>query len=70
MTQDDYCDMCKGNKLFLGKEYVCCNGTGEWNFAAQAYIKNHICQCIIFTKIRKYSEKKSFHYSDIRKRVE
>jgi len=48
--QEDYCDMCKGNKSFLGKECVYCNGTGEWNMAAQAYLKNHICQCIIFDR--------------------
>lgn len=44
--KDDICDFCKG----VGKSssYVCvyCNGTGEWNAAAQSYLKNHICQCI------------------------
>ncbi len=50
MTNEDCCDMCKGNKLLLGKQCVYCNGTGEWNFTAQAYINNHICQCIIFDR--------------------
>ena len=47
---DDICDFCKG----VGKSssYVCvyCNGTGEWNQAAQAYMKNHICQCIVLDR--------------------
>jgi hypothetical protein len=29
---------------------VYCNGTGEWNQAAQAYVKNHICQCIVLDR--------------------
>ena len=42
---DDYCDFCKG--LPIGsKDCVYCNGTGKWNAAAQAYLKNHICQCV------------------------
>ena len=49
---DDKCDLCKGSGTFLSKPCVYCNGTGEWNQAAQAYLKNHICQCIILD--RKY----------------
>ncbi len=44
---DNYCDMCKGKGQFLGNPCVYCNETGEWNVAAQGYLKNHICQCII-----------------------
>ena len=40
------CDLCKGAGEFMGNACSYCNGTGEWNQAAQAYLKNHICQCI------------------------
>ena len=45
MTEDVW-DFCKGVRYL---SYVCvyCNGTGEWNQAAQAYVKNHICQRIV-----------------------
>jgi len=44
---EDYCDFCKGvGMLDSSSPCVYCNGTGEWNQAAQAYLKNHICQCI------------------------
>jgi len=49
-SNDNYCDMCKGNGKFLDKQCVYCNGTGEWNMAAQGYLKNHICQCIILDR--------------------
>ena len=46
---EDVCDFCKG---VSSSSYVCvyCNGTGEWNQAAQAYVKNHICQCIVLDR--------------------
>lgn len=52
MTKDkeDYCDMCHGKGKFLDKECVYCNGTGEWNMAAQGYLKNHVCQCIVLDR--------------------
>ena len=45
---EDVCDFCKG----VGSTNVCvyCNGTGEWNQAAQSYVKNHICQCIVLDR--------------------
>lgn len=46
MTLNGICDFCKGvNKT----NNICpyCNGTGEWNQAAQSYMQNHICQCIV-----------------------
>lgn len=46
MSSDDYCDFCQGLLPTLEK-CVYCNGTGKWNAAAQAYLKNHICQCIL-----------------------
>ena len=42
----DKCDFCKGAGKNMSGMCVYCNGTGEWNQAAQAYVKNHICQCI------------------------
>ena len=27
-----------------------CNGTGKWNDAAAAYVKNHECQCIVLDR--------------------
>lgn len=44
---DNSCNMCKGTGKNLFNEIcIYCNGTGEWNAAAAAYIKNHICQCL------------------------
>ncbi len=43
---DDKCDFCRGTGRITSGMCVYCNGTGEWNQAAQAYVKNHICQCI------------------------
>jgi len=40
---DDVCDFCKGASSDSGNVCVYCNGTGEWNQAAQSYVKNHIC---------------------------
>ena len=59
------CDMCKGNGKNQFNE-VCpyCNGTGEWNDAASAYLKNHICQCInLDRKFCPVCEKKCHHDS-------
>lgn len=49
MTEDK-CDLCKGLGA-VGKQ-VCpfCNGEGTWNQAAQSYVKNHICQCIVWDR--------------------
>lgn len=27
-----------------------CNGTGEWNQASENYLKDHICQCIVYDR--------------------
>jgi len=41
------CDICKGSGKTMFKENCpYCNGTGEWNDIAAAFLKNHICQCI------------------------
>ena len=51
MTEEgNICDMCKGRMQLGGITCPYCNGTGEWNRAAQAYIENHICQCITFDR--------------------
>ena len=44
------CDICKGKGKFMRNLCQYCNGTGEWNSVAQAYIKNHICQCIVLDR--------------------
>lgn len=45
--RDNSCEMCKGTtKNIFNEACIYCNGTGEWNQAAAAYLKNHICQCI------------------------
>lgn len=49
-TNDDKCDLCGGKGIFLSNPCVFCNGTGEWNSAAQGYLKNHICQCIVLDR--------------------
>jgi hypothetical protein len=48
--KDDRCDFCKGLGSISSNICVYCNGTGEWNQAAQAYVKNHICQCIVLDR--------------------
>ena len=49
MSSDNVCDLCKG---ITDPTNVCvyCNGTGEWNQAAQSYMQNHICQCIVWDR--------------------
>jgi len=47
---EDVCDFCKGVGSSSTNVCVYCNGTGEWNQAAQAYVKNHICQCIVLDR--------------------
>ena len=47
---EDVCDFCKGIGSSGPNTCVYCNGTGEWNNAAQAYVKNHICQCIVLDR--------------------
>ena len=47
---EDVCDFCKGVGSSATNVCVYCNGTGEWNQAAQSYVKNHICQCIVLDR--------------------
>jgi len=47
---EDVCDFCKGVGSSSTNVCVYCNGTGEWNQAAQSYVKNHICQCIVLDR--------------------
>ena len=63
MTEDENkCDFCKGTGLFMKHECVYCNGTGEWNFTAQSYVENHICQCLMLDrKFCPVCEKKCHH---------
>jgi len=45
------CDVCVGTgKNLFNETCPYCNGTGEWNDAAGAYVKNHICQCIAWDR--------------------
>lgn len=63
-SEGNICDMCKGKMQLGGITCPYCNGTGEWNRVAQAYIENHICQCI--TLDRKHCpvcDKKCHHSS-------
>ncbi len=46
----DVCDFCQGVGKSSSSVCVYCNGTGEWNQAAQSYVKNHICQCIVLDR--------------------
>ena len=48
--EDDVCDFCQGVGKSSSQVCVYCNGTGDWNHAAQAYVKNHICQCIVLDR--------------------
>lgn len=51
MSSDNFCDFCLGTgKNFVNESCTYCNSTGEWNQAAQSYVKNHICQCIILDR--------------------
>jgi len=46
MLESGKCDLCRGAGKYLDGRCTFCNGTGEWNNAAQAFVRNHICQCI------------------------
>lgn len=47
MSDESPCVVCKGTgKNFFNESCTYCNGTGEWNDAALAYLNNHICQCL------------------------
>ena len=48
---DKKCAICKGDGHFMDRSCVYCNGTGEWNKVAEAYVRNHICQCIILDRV-------------------
>lgn len=49
--EDDQCNFCSGKgKHFSDVSCTYCNGTGEWNQAAQSYVKNHECQCIVLDR--------------------
>lgn len=51
MSSENNCDFCKGTtKNFFNQSCTYCNGTGQWNQAAQSYVKNHICQCIMWDR--------------------
>ena len=47
---EDKCAVCEGSCQFVGTPCVYCNGTGEENNVATAYVKNHICQCIMWNR--------------------
>lgn len=41
------CAVCKGNgSIVSGMDCPFCNCTGEYNIAAESYLKSHICQCV------------------------
>jgi len=48
LSEDNICIICDGKKIYLGHPCTFCNGTGEWNQAGENYLKDHICQCIIW----------------------
>lgn len=48
MSSDDVCDFCTA--MGVNNNCVYCNGTNEWNQAAQSYVKNHACQCIFLDR--------------------
>ncbi|MCY4490305.1 MAG: hypothetical protein OXC46_02445 [Thaumarchaeota archaeon] len=50
----DKCVVCKGNGVIELLNTPCsfCNGTGESNGAAKAYLDSHICQCILLDRKR------------------
>lgn len=51
MSEEDNCVICDGTGKNLFKEScVYCNGTGEPNPLAEEYMRNHICQCLIFDR--------------------
>ena len=48
MTDNGICVICNGKKIFLNHPCTFCNGTGQWNQVSENYLKDHICQCIIW----------------------
>ena len=67
MSKGDVCDFCKGTgKNYFNESCVYCNGTGEWNYTAQSYVNNHICQCILLDrKFCPVCNKKCHHDSSL-----
>ncbi len=63
----DSCAMCRGTtKNIFNETCIYCNGTGESNSAAAAYMKNHICQCVFLDrKICPICKKKCHHDSTL-----
>lgn len=61
---EDTCEVCTGTGKNIFNE-ICpyCNGTGEWNGAAAAYVKNHICQCINWDRVFCPICKKKCHHN-------
>jgi RecJ-like exonuclease len=51
---EEKCAVCQGNGVIelLGSECPFCNGTGEPNKPAKAYLDSHICQCIFLDRKR------------------
>lgn len=50
----EHCPICKGSGHIelLGRECSFCNSTGEYTKSAEAYMKSHICQCILLDRKR------------------
>jgi RecJ-like exonuclease len=48
---DDCCVICNGiGKNQFNENCTYCNGTGEPNNLAEEYLRNHICQCIVWNR--------------------
>lgn len=48
----DYCVLCNGTgKNQFSEICTYCNGTGEPNNLAEEYLRQHICQCIIWDRV-------------------
>lgn len=54
MLEGEKCAVCNGDGIIelLGSDCPFCNGTGEPNKAAKAYLDSHICQCIFLDRKR------------------
>ena len=48
MNDDNVCVICEGKKIYFGHPCTFCNGTGEWNEPGENYLRDHICQCIVW----------------------
>jgi len=64
MSDSGNCVICIGTgKNMFNETCTYCNGTGEYNNLAEVYLKNHICQCLLWDRTHCPICKKKCHHT-------